>query len=85
MFGIRLKCLSRRYKNLLIHTTGGAMRSSDLIRDLKEIGCTLHRQGKGSHQIWYSPVTGQKFPVPHPKQHLPVGTVRSIKKSAGLL
>nr|WP_245853343.1 type II toxin-antitoxin system HicA family toxin [Pasteurella oralis] len=43
------------------------------------------RQGKGSHQIWESPITGKRFPVPHPKQHLPIGTLRSIKKSAGLL
>jgi len=24
---------------------------------LREAGCRLERQGKGSHQIWYSPIT----------------------------
>ncbi|MFD1806425.1 type II toxin-antitoxin system HicA family toxin [Pasteurella oralis] len=61
------------------------MNSYDLIKELKKAGCFLVRQGKGSHQIWESPITGKRFPVPHPKQHLPIGTLRSIKKSAGLL
>ncbi|PJG85685.1 type II toxin-antitoxin system HicA family toxin [Conservatibacter flavescens] len=61
------------------------MRSSDLIKELKAHGCYLKRQGKGDHQIWFSPKTGKTFPVPHPKGNLPIGTIRSIKKSAGLL
>ncbi|MFP4807642.1 type II toxin-antitoxin system HicA family toxin, partial [Pasteurella multocida] len=55
-----------------------------LIKELTAIGCTELRC-KGSHHIWYSPKTGKTFPVPHPKKDLPIGTVRSIKKSAGLL
>ncbi|MQK60793.1 type II toxin-antitoxin system HicA family toxin, partial [Escherichia coli] len=27
---------------------------------------------------------GKTFPVPHPKKDLPLGTVRSIKKMAGI-
>lgn len=61
------------------------MKSTDLIKDLIAAGCKLKRQGKGSHQIWWSPLTGKTFPVPHPKQNLPIGTVKSIKKAAGLL
>ncbi|ELA7921215.1 type II toxin-antitoxin system HicA family toxin [Vibrio alginolyticus] len=61
------------------------MRSSDLIRDLKAIGCELVHHKGTSHQKWYSPVTGKRFTVPHPKKHLPIGTLKSIKKSAGLL
>lgn len=60
------------------------MKSADLIKDLRKAGCELKRQGKGSHQIWYSPITGKTFPVPHPKGSLPVGTVKSIKKAAGI-
>ena len=60
------------------------MKSSDLIQELKAVGCYMKRQGKGSHQIWFSPVTGKTFPVPHPKGALPVGTVKAIKKSAGI-
>lgn len=35
-----------------------------LSRLLREAGCELRWQGKGSHEIWYSPVTGRTFSVP---------------------
>nr|DAN69690.1 MAG TPA: hypothetical protein [Caudoviricetes sp.] len=60
------------------------MHSRDLIKELKANGCEFVRHGKGDHQIWHSPKTGKNFPVPHPKQDLPIGTLKSIKKSAGL-
>jgi len=31
---------------------------------LKAAGCYLVRQGKGSHEIWHSPITNMNFPVP---------------------
>jgi HicA toxin of bacterial toxin-antitoxin, len=31
---------------------------------LRRAGCTFVRVGKGSHQIWYSPITNRRFPVP---------------------
>ena len=31
---------------------------------LREAGCTFVRAGKGSHEIWHSPITGRRFPVP---------------------
>ncbi len=27
---------------------------------LKDAGCFFERQGKGDHEIWFSPVTGTK-------------------------
>ena len=30
---------------------------------LKEAGCRFHRQGKGDHEIWYSPITDGCFTV----------------------
>jgi hypothetical protein len=40
---------------------------ADYVRKVKkllsDIGCTFVRQGKGDHEIWYSPVTDRKFPV----------------------
>ena len=40
---------------------------SDYSRELKEIlhvaGCHKVRQGKGDHEIWYSPITRLHFPV----------------------
>jgi hypothetical protein len=35
------------------------------LRDLlRQAGCWLVRHGKGSHEIWYSPITRRNFPVP---------------------
>jgi len=34
------------------------------LRDLlRAAGCTLVRQGKGSHEIWHSPITKRNFPA----------------------
>lgn len=30
---------------------------------LQENGCSFVRRGKGDHDIWYSPLTRQHFPV----------------------
>ena len=34
-----------------------------LKRLLRQAGCRLERQGKGDHEVWYSPITNQRFPV----------------------
>jgi hypothetical protein len=49
---------------------------------LRAAGCTLVRQGKGSHEIWYSPITERNFPVPIviPSRH----TANAILRQAGL-
>ena len=40
---------------------------SDYTGKLKEAlavaGCRFERQGKGDHEIWYSPLTDRRFPV----------------------
>ncbi|RKS16463.1 putative RNA binding protein YcfA (HicA-like mRNA interferase family) [Pseudomonas sp. WPR_5_2] len=54
-----------------------------LIKEMMEAGWTLDRI-TGSHHIFihrYNPYT---IPVPHPKKDLPVGTVKSIRRRAGL-
>ena len=33
------------------------------LRDIRKAGCVFVRQGKGSHEIWYSPITKRNFPV----------------------
>ena len=30
---------------------------------LREAGCRFERQGKGDHEIWYSPVSNRRFMV----------------------
>jgi predicted RNA binding protein YcfA (HicA-like mRNA interferase family) len=54
----------------------------ELVRLLRNAGCHLVRQGKGSHEIWYSPITNRRFSVPRntTKKH----TANSVLKDAGL-
>ena len=32
-------------------------------RILGEAGCNFIRQGRGDHEIWFSPISGKSFPV----------------------
>jgi len=49
---------------------------------LSAAGCFFDRQGKGSHEIWYSPITRKKFSVPYTiiSKH----TANGILKQAGM-
>ena len=49
---------------------------------LREAGCRLERQGKGSHEIWYSPITRRTFTVPANIDGRPLAN--AILKQAGL-
>lgn len=59
------------------------MQSADVIRMLEEDDWSLVRT-KGSHHHFKHPTKKGLVTVPHPKKDLPVGTVKSILKSAGL-
>ena len=59
--------------------------SNEVIRGLKKAGFVFDRQGKGSHEIWYNPVTKRRTTVPnHPGVEIHKGTLRAILKEAGL-
>lgn len=60
------------------------MNSKELIKELEGIGYKLDRV-KGSHHIIYTKEGSPSIPVPHPKKDLSQGTVRSIRKRAGLI
>ncbi len=34
-----------------------------LKKHLKKAGCRFERQGRGDHEIWYSPITGIRFVI----------------------
>ncbi len=53
-----------------------------LARLLRDGGCELRRQGKGSHEIWYSPLTKRTFSVPRNLTSQRLGN--EILKQAGL-
>ena len=59
------------------------MQSSELIRQLTEAGWQLKRV-RGSHHIFKHADFPQTVVVPHPRKDLPPGTVRAIKRHAGL-
>ena len=40
---------------------------------LRQAGCRFERQGKGSHEIWYSPITRRAFTVPANIDNRPAG------------
>jgi predicted RNA binding protein YcfA (HicA-like mRNA interferase family) len=54
----------------------------ELRRLLERAGCKFARAGKGSHQIWYSPISQRRFPVPSGvvSRH----TANGVLKDAGL-
>jgi hypothetical protein len=49
---------------------------------LLDAGCYFERQGKGDHEIWYSPVNNKRFVVDQKikSRH----TANSVLKQAGL-
>ncbi len=49
---------------------------------LREADCRLERQGKGSHEVWYSPITRRTFTVPANIDGRPLAN--AILKQAGL-
>lgn len=53
---------------------------------LKEIlranGCYFERQGRGDHEIWYSPIRDRRFPVDH--EILSRHTANAVLKQAGI-
>jgi predicted RNA binding protein YcfA (HicA-like mRNA interferase family) len=53
-----------------------------LIRILRENGCRFVKHGKGSHEIWYSPISHQHFVVPFDVQKRP--TANAALTQAGL-
>ena len=57
---------------------------SEKKRQLREIGCYKVAEG-GNHEIWYSPVTGKRFPIPrHNTEELKKKTEQSINRASGL-
>lgn len=59
------------------------MKTSELLKLLKENGIRLHKHGK-RHDMYYSPITNKIFPIPRHKTEVASGTLQSILKDAGL-
>jgi predicted RNA binding protein YcfA (HicA-like mRNA interferase family) len=62
-----------------------AITSAKVIRILRGAGFVFDRHAKGSHEIYYNPVTKRRTTVPnHPGTTLPKGTLMAIIKQAGI-
>ncbi|MEE8483661.1 MAG: type II toxin-antitoxin system HicA family toxin [Nitrospinota bacterium] len=54
----------------------------EVIRKLKKAGFQFDRNAKGSHEIWWNPVTRLRTTVPNHPGDIPKGTIRAILKQA---
>ena len=54
----------------------------ELAQILRQAGCYFVREGKGSHEIWFSPITRTNFAVPGNINKRT--TANGILKQAGL-
>ena len=55
-----------------------------LIKVLQEFGFEFHRQGAGSHEIWFNPETNLYTTIPKHTGDIPEGTLRAILKQANI-
>lgn len=60
------------------------MKYGELIRLLKKNNVYLYRHGQ-KHDIWYSPITNKKIPIPRHCKEVPIGTLNNILKDSGIL
>ena len=58
--------------------------ADEIMRKLRRAGFVFDRQAKGSHEIWWNPVTRARTTIPHHPGDMPEGTLRVIVKQAGL-
>ena len=56
----------------------------EIVRKLKKAGFEFDRNAKGSHEIWWNPVTRARTTVPNHPGDMPEGTLRAILKQAGI-
>lgn len=69
--------------NLLIGKEA-RLKYNELERQLKKAGCELKDEG-GRHPTWFSPKTGKYFQTSHHKsEEVKPGTLKSIKRDAGI-
>lgn len=59
------------------------MKRKELVRQLTESGCVLHRHGS-RHDIYLNPVNGKKQPVPRHGE-IEEALARHIKKYLGII
>jgi predicted RNA binding protein YcfA (HicA-like mRNA interferase family) len=61
----------------------GAMNSREIIQRIRQDGWFEVAQ-EGSHKQFKHPTKPGRVTVPHPKAEVPIGTLKSIEKQAGI-
>ncbi len=59
------------------------MKKSELLKLLKKHGCKFVAHG-GRHDIYFSPLTQQQFPVGRHAKEIAPGTAKAILRQAGI-
>ncbi len=59
------------------------MKTGELLKLFNKNGIKKVRSGK-KHDMYFSPITGNTFPVPRHKAEIAIGTLNSILTDAGL-
>lgn len=57
-------------------------RYKEVARRLRRAGFEFDRNAKGSHEIWWNPVTRARTTIPNHSGDIPEGTLRAILKQA---
>ncbi len=60
-------------------------RYRQITRRLRRLGFEFDRQARGSHEIWWNPVTRRRTTVPNHPGDLPERTVAAILQRAGIV
>lgn len=53
-------------------------------KKLRSLGFKFDRSAKGSHELWFNVVTGQRTTIPNHPGDLPEGTMKAIVAQAGV-
>ena len=56
----------------------------EIARKLKKAGFEFDRNAKGSHEIWWNPVTRARTTLPNHPGDMPEATLRAILKQTGI-
>jgi predicted RNA binding protein YcfA (HicA-like mRNA interferase family) len=62
----------------------GGFTYREIVKRLKKLGFSFHRQAAGSHEIWYSEVRNLYTTIPNHAGDMPEGILRAILKQAGI-
>jgi predicted RNA binding protein YcfA (HicA-like mRNA interferase family) len=75
------RCVHRVY--YVYEGTRGNMHSRDVLKQLQKDGWYEVNQ-VGSHKQFKHPTKSGRVTVPHPNRDIPIGTLKSIEKQAGV-